>query len=407
MLSHTFARFRRSPMAALGVLLFAAVLAAVLCGLQAANEAEIAHYEEVRHTIPVTVTVTNLTGTFSDKLDLPDWVISVFDGSHKVSNDFTEYVKDVKIRGCYPFQMTVEAEGFPIIQSGDLFAVTSFSAAEELESAVITWKPGYDESIFAGTEAVCLVPEGFTEAEAADLTFIYIPKNFSAGEGPPPRYAYATLTVAGTYSLPDADASPKLYAPWAVLPPVYKQLELLPKADCISATLIDNDTIAEFREYSKNWFAEPNISGEHTDWHYFTYVYYDHYPFALDINETLLKRAADTLETSIAINRASALLVFALSAGAGFFVGFLMVRSRKREITIMRTMGTPGFSIYLGFVLEQMLAVVLGTALGGACFRWQPITQLGLFVGIYFVGLTAALIIFLRKNLMSTMKEDE
>ena len=54
-----------------------------------------------------------------------------------------------------------------------------------------------------------------------------------------------------------------------------------------------------------------------------------------------------------------------------------------------------------------MLCVAVGTVLGGSYALWRPVGQLGLFLAIYFLGLSAALLIFLRRNLLTTMKEDE
>ena len=51
--------------------------------------------------------------------------------------------------------------------------------------------------------------------------------------------------------------------------------------------------------------------------------------------------------------------------------------------------------------------MLLGVVLGGAAFLWRPLEQLLLFVVIYALGLTLALLVFLRKNLMATIKEDE
>ena len=73
----------------------------------------------------------------------------------------------------------------------------------------------------------------------------------------------------------------------------------------------------------------------------------------------------------------------------------------------MRTMGTPNRSVYFGFALEQMLCVIVGIVLGGANHQWQPINRLGTLVVTYFIGLTTALLIFLRKNLLASIKEDE
>ena len=113
------------------------------------------------------------------------------------------------------------------------------------------------------------------------------------------------------------------------------------------------------------------------------------------------------MRNSLTINKICTTLVFVLSAGAGFFAGFLVVRSRKKEIALMRTMGTSNSSIFVCIVFEQMLCVVLGTLLGGSYFLFQPVVRLAAFVGIYFVGLSIALLVFLYTNLLTTIKEDE
>ncbi len=172
----------------------------------------------------------------------------------------------------------------------------------------------------------------------------------------------------------------------------------------IRGTLGSNDDLEELRSESRRWFAEPNPLGEQTPWGEYGYKYY---PFALDINDDLLQRASSTLQSSIHINRICAVLVLCLSAAAGLLIGFLMVRNRKREIALMRTMGTPGSSIFFGFALEQMLCFGLGIAFGGAYNGWQPAAKLAILAGAFFAGLTVALLIFLRKNLMTTIKEDD
>lgn len=73
----------------------------------------------------------------------------------------------------------------------------------------------------------------------------------------------------------------------------------------------------------------------------------------------------------------------------------------------MRTMGTSQVSIYLELALEQLVCIAAGILVGGGYSLWQPVGRLAIFGGIYYLGLTAALIIFLRKNLLTTIKEDE
>ena len=73
----------------------------------------------------------------------------------------------------------------------------------------------------------------------------------------------------------------------------------------------------------------------------------------------------------------------------------------------MRTLGGSNFHIYLGFVAEQLLCVGAGIALGGTLMKFNAPKQLALFALVYFVGLSAALVVFLHKNLLSSMKEEE
>ena len=127
----------------------------------------------------------------------------------------------------------------------------------------------------------------------------------------------------------------------------------------------------------------------------------------MDIHDYLLTQAKTNLENSMTVTRVGTTLVLALSAGAGAFVGFLIIRDRKREIILMRIVGTRDGGIFSSFALEQLLCVVLGVILGGAAFLWRPFEGLILFVVIYALGLTLALVIFLRKNLMATIKKDE
>jgi len=99
--------------------------------------------------------------------------------------------------------------------------------------------------------------------------------------------------------------------------------------------------------------------------------------------------------------------VFILTAGAGFLTGFLIIRSRKRDIALMRTVGGSNVGVYFCFFLEQMACIILGIIFGGAYNLWQPIDKLLIFALIYIAGLSLALVILLNKNLLTTVKEDE
>lgn len=401
MIPHMWKRLRRAPLPALGVFLFGAILAAALCWLNASYEQELRHYDEVYRTIPVEVTVTNLTGNKRDDLDAPSWVYEVFTGRGWYPNDLGGYLTNLKLKGSRTSTSGLVLTG---ITSPEL----DKSLLEE-NGGRITWLDGYDESILAQNDQfVCLISDKLEQTLLAQVDGgqpLTLTLDFEAQDtwqGQIYRYS-CDLTVIGVYS--NGSSGSAVYAPWNIVEKVYGALRAELSVDMLSGTLIDNTRLEELREDAANWFVEPTPTGVKVEWDYFLNV--DYYPYALDIDDSLLVKAAATLENSIFINRICTLLVFVLSAGAGFFVGFLMVRQRKREIALMRTLGARNGSVYLSFTLEQMLCVVLGAFLGGAWFDWEPIGRLLIFVGIYFVGLTAALLVFLRQNLLTALKEDE
>ncbi|MBR2890569.1 MAG: hypothetical protein IKC09_09890 [Oscillospiraceae bacterium] len=396
-------RFFRAPLQALAVVVLAAVLSASLCGLHAANEDARARYELTCQTVPVTLRVTNLSGTRTDGLEAPTWVLRVFN-SKNVKNSLKEYVKDLQIKDLLPInEIQLQAN---LEKELTLVGLTGLEISGELaQESLVTWFAGYDESVLAGKEPVCLLPksllpEGYTPGEPLTVPIHFRYADFNqAFHGTASEYD-VELTVAGTH----AGDSGMIYCPYEVVKKAKSYLGRPSEVDAVQATLIDNSTQAEVREIANNWFAIPNPTGEQTPWRYTFYFYY---PYALVIDDALLVSAERTLKISVLINELCAVLVFALSAGASFFVGFLMIRSRKREISLMRTLGTRTASVFFRFALEQLLCLGAGVALGGWFFGYQPGDRLGAFAAVYFVGLCLALVVFLRQNLLTTLKEDE
>ncbi len=386
-----FRRLKRAPIPAIGVLFFAAILSAVLCGFEMSNTAEKNKYQETYRTIAVEATVTNLSGTKYTDLDMDAYL------AYQFTQNLGGYIQNIQ---------KVSTRAIDGMHQGKmLYCITSTVLSPELSpdnGAVITWKEGYGESIFAGDQPLCLIPNGMMTQTDEETGAEYVELYFTHRATVDKNTEYTCrLTVAGTYLGGSGEA---VYAPYFIYETVCAQLETYSTLQAFRITLTDNEKLEEFRTASKAWFAEPNPLGKETVWENGIYTYY---PFALDINDELLQRAAATLQNSITVNRVCTVLVLCLSAGAGLLIGFLMVRSRKREIALMRTMGTPHFSIYGGFAMEQMLCFIAGIALGGSYNLWQPADKLLILPLIFFLGLTAALLIFLRKNLMITIKEEE
>jgi ABC-type antimicrobial peptide transport system permease subunit len=293
----------------------------------------------------------------------------------------------------------------------------------------ITWFDGYDESIFSGNEQLCIVPEGMIEnydnngnvelylKGQSQKPVVRVDENgeIVREDGIPvidmPKTEYnCTLKIVGTYTEGDGKS---IYCPSDIIRQVYDELEKIIIVRSLSATLKDNRRLDEFREKMSVCFLEPKPDGKKTSWNakidtgLATKYTEKSYTYALDINDNNLLDLSAILEDSIKFNRTVTVFVVILSVISGFLVGFLMVRRRKRDILLMRMVGESNARVYAGFALEQMICIILGIAIGGAYYMWNPMDKLAIFAIAYFVALSFALVIFMSKKLIKNVKEDE
>lgn len=398
-------RFRRAPVSAIQMLLFSAIMAAALCGLADSSKQAAEIYEQTWRSIPVKLTVTDLTGMQSDNLDAPDWVVDVFTGNQPAANSMHEYLKQVGVRASSQKEMTLHSSD----QAYDLqmiIGLTTLEADPELNAQngdQVKWLPGYDESILGSDEDVCLIHESMLPqgVDELDVVLAYLVTNSYRDEKTGEIITTVSkvqraVRVAGTHT----QEKDVLYLSFAV----YEKIFPYDSADSVCGTVVDNELLPTVRQLASKWFTEPDLLAEPVPWDYSWYFFYQ---YALEIDDSKLLEAKKTMEDSIFMNQICVGFVFLLAAGASFFAGFLMIRSRKREIMLMRTMGTPPMQVFGSFATEQMVCVIMGVFLGGMPFLWQPIRQLLLFAAIYAVGFVVALLTFLRNDLMSTIKESE
>ena len=318
------------------------------------------------------------------------------------------YCEMLGIEASYLMKFSIEMFEYP---NTNIIGITSHATPPNLSpsrNCVIIWQDSFDANCLdSGEEMFLLVPEASNYLDIDPQTpgtqvLLRFSNTVRVGHsyGGQINYeekVYETIgTVAGTYT--NSIDSRDIYCSFAPLVTCGARIGRSTTLDHVSAKLINNAEIADLRQMCNQWFYDPENP---------EMVPESPKGYTLVINDDTLENLAITLENSIAINEICTLLVFVLSAGAGFFLGFLMIRSRKREIILMRTLGKANFAIYIQYALEQMLCIVLGTALGGLVFQWQPVQRLGIFVGIYFLGLSAALILFLNSKLLTTVKEEE
>ena len=393
MLKRILRHIRREPLPPLVTLLFAAVLSVLLCTLRQTQITEQENYERSFASVPVYFTVVDLDGTAPDD-KITGWAAELFYPESKLEPNFSGSVKDLELKMQYS---ATSSSGKSMTVSG-ANSLRLLPELSEHHGGSITWLAGYNESIFSSNEYVCLVPEGFSNEKDIELGFIYedtssfAPKKWSTTE---------QFTIAGYTSSRDKI---QIYIPYQTMGKILSKIHAPYALTGIGATLNDNTRLTELQEVADQWFARPNINGTLTAWGRYDH---DYFPYALDINDTLLQQLDATMERSMRINRLSAFVIFCIAAAAGFLAGFLVIRTRKRDLILMRTLGCSHRDIFLELTAEQALCVLTGVLLGGSYRLWLPLGQLALFLFIYCVGLCTAMLIYLRTNLLATIKEDE
>ena len=448
LVKHTLNRIKRSPVRAVAVLLFAAVITMIIGALKASNDEEMRHYEKAYQAIPIKFTVTQ-PSVVNEELGwgslMPGWVLDLFTGESPVeivdvsaAKDWDEkqeiidnteptkislqeYVKDLQFKMTYSIR-TINGKKYTGARGTTfLYGMNSIYSDKQLlpeYGCEIKWYEGYDESIFSGDEPVCLIPESKATVDhydngggEAELYFSYQTRTMVNGVSTVVKSGEyeCKLKIVGTYTAGDELS---IYCPFSIIEQVYDELEQEYRIDSLSGMIADNMRLEEFLEKADMFFMYPSQKDEEIPWGIFVLnrenkYANDHYRYAMDINDEHLAELSAILQESIKFNRSVTVLVVVLSVISGFLVGFLMVRRRKRDIVLMRTVGESNFSVYVGFVLEQMICILLGIAVGGAYYSWHPMDKLIIFAIVYFVALTLALVIFMSKKLLTTIKEDE
>jgi hypothetical protein len=204
----------------------------IICALQASNEAELSHYEETWKSVPITITVADPLISNDDLFTVDEWVYDLFTNEEPIkfydvsaAKDFNEakqiklstpsaelslaeYVKDVQVK----MQVLINTVNGNKFKNPLLYGMPSLSSDKQLlpdYGCVITWKEGYDESIFEGEDLVCLIPESKAEDYdngngEADLVFLGPVKftniNGELVQGGERAEYQCTLKIAGTYT---------------------------------------------------------------------------------------------------------------------------------------------------------------------------------------------------------------
>lgn len=226
----------------------------------------------------------------------------------------------------------------------------------------VTWADGYDRSVFDGDAMVCLMPNDW-QTDYGDTWECWIGEN-----------AY-TFTVAGIYGnkFSSKDNGSVYYCPVKTLKAIY---EAEGQTFTYCGMEMDLQNLAELDDFKAQMRKLELDSGE----------------TRMVINDSQLQTVTSQLKRQVRLLETLLPILLMLIAAIGFGSSFLLLRGRRREAAVLRSLGMKRVAVFASLLFENLLQAVLGL-LVGCLIGWfafgsgalQP-KYLAALLGCYLLG---------------------
>ena len=353
---------------------------------------------DLHESIEVTAAFTDPYCKSRYDLDLPEIYIFSLEESGFIQKEF--YTRHI-VYQLEPWEEDSENK-FPItythlVGANALEAISDFAH----EAAVMPhFLEGYDDSLFGQEERVCVVSSklAMTLGDEITLTVVELPSNHTQRI----RHGIVTLKIVGEYP---SQYDETIYCPWAVMREIYTELGLPMNWNSASYILQNTENLNQLKSMLQTMLINsPGLPDNQ--------VKHLHPGFVIDDN--LLKQATGTVKKYVDFMRALFPPIYLLCAGIGFVVSYLVIRLRKPERAIMRSLGTSRSKAFAFLFLEQSLLCLAGTALGmglasaitGTLAPLQLFSILG-FILCYWLGTALAILMINQDNVVQILTEKE
>jgi hypothetical protein len=340
--------------------------------------------EELHALIPVTGYITSIGGN-TEGLDIDEKTVAELEGSGFISEGV--YLKAMPgLVG--PFQeMERQSLRNAVHNSPPLVGTNSLASLPGLPS----YADGYNDLLLDSGEPVCIVSENDLDFYGYSLgdSLLYTAVDLESGLN-----CSVVLLVGGTYKTPHRPAS--IYCPLAVVDSLQKKIDLPLTFSGASFRLQNTQELSRFRELlSELGFAAQMGSKESNG------------QLSFLIDDRQLKNATTDIQSYLDFAISLYPVIFFLLAGLGFVVSSLLIRLRKQEYAVMRSLGTSKGTTYLIFFTEQATTCLLGTALSllltMAVGHSLPLRQLAIvsgYIAFYLGGASVAILALNRSKVI-------
>ena len=382
-LKYALISIRRGTVRTAAVLLLCCVTAVFFGRLTSSLDGHRAQLEAYRSNAVITGFATDYKGQLIDGLKVRSWPVKLFLETGCVSDysvtdtvafceligisvsaDGTEYaLPDPRIPAIGSFAMETLIDR--LISGSRWLAASSVNGSPIFhgeKSRNIQWLDGYSDADFAGGARICVLPKQMMEANGITLGdtvrfLFYAPYYFTVD-----NFGTVDVLVVGAYN---ADVSKSyVFSPISYFPAV----DILERQDESFAGFdVDNITIRTYDSFlfTLRSAAELDEVRQALADSGFTWVHSGDraHPFVILEDEIYLD-TTHSMERQIQYVGMLYNALYGLTGVIGFALAWLLSLSRRKELALMRAMGTQRSRILRNFTFEQLLLSSVGLALG-------------------------------------------
>lgn len=420
-LEYAFTRMKRGMKGCMALILLSLSLVLLICILDDTIVKKEIQLDEVYKNLDVECVVSNLRGTQTDNLNIPNYILSLFLSDETIYQGikddipFSSYIKNLELKLTMKYELLDEEEKVYIKNmdsADDLIGLTQTSADKFIakeSNITITYFDNYNESLFLLEDSICIVSKAVYEElpkdEEGNCFLRLAVGDISARDE---TFVEQRLKVVGTYT----GDSKTIYCPWSIIEALSIQITGLSHADSLRFRIKDNHQIDTFKELLSRYFTYVDNTGtlkEHTGSNILT-----HYTHAITVYDGTLNKTVSILKDNIRVLEILRPILIIISFLIGFVASFLFVRNRKQEFAIMRSLGTKKSMVFGEVFIEQFSFVMAGIILGLVAYfiiyqfkvkpPWGNIVILML---CYLLGSSIVIFWIVNVKVMTIFKEKE
>ena len=247
----------------------------------------------------------------------------------------------------------------------------------------IIWQEGYDITALEGDARVCLAPRSL-ELELGETVTLPLGGEY--------RKLQMELTVVGLYGKEyrSADELDVYYCPLAAMEDFLRENRQKITYHIVDMELQKLDRLGDFKTQMTKLGLEKGSA-------------------RLTVNDALLQQVTAKFRQHIRLLNTLLPVLLTIVAGIGFGLSFLLLRGRKREAAVLRSLGTRRVQVFGMFLSETALQALLGTLLGGG-LAWAALGKtafqlqyLSLVLCCFLLGGAAAVWQLAKANVFTVM----